>query len=102
MARMDTQPPRLLDLYGLFLNLVPSHPCLQYTGSSRYTAMQTATSYRSLTGKNVGSWQTMYCTWTINFICERPQSAYACQTIEEPPEPPASPFCESACGCFTG
>jgi hypothetical protein len=68
----------------------------QYTGGSSYTDMQVSTNYKTLAGKNTGIWQASYCTWSINFICERPQSAYACPVIEEPPEPPASPSCECA------
>jgi hypothetical protein len=75
------------DLYLLCL-------CLQYVGNSSYVAMQTSTNYTSTTGKNVASWQAAACTTNYAVVCERPSYDYRCDTVELPPEPPASPYCE--------
>ncbi len=71
------------------------HLCLlQYVGNSSYVAMQASANYKSMVGKNVASWQAATCTTNYAVICERPSYDYRCDTVELPPEPPASPYCE--------
>ena len=65
----------------------------QYKGNASYLTMQDNTYYNSTTGKSTNSWQAYPCTSSFITICEKPQSAYACPVINDPPEPPASPYC---------
>jgi hypothetical protein len=70
--------------------------CPQYNGNSSYLSMQVSGNYNSTTGKNTNSWMAYPCTSTFITICEKPLSAYACPVINDPPEPPASPYCKQA------
>jgi hypothetical protein len=65
----------------------------QYKGNASYLTMQDNDFYNSTTGKSTNSWQAYSCTSSLITICEKPQFLYPCLVFNDPPEPPASPYC---------
>ena len=54
--------------------------------------MQNQQHYKSTTGNNKYAWAPYPDRWSFPYICEKPQSMYACNNLDPPPPPPV-PVC---------